>query len=241
LQAGFGSHILDIRVSKDSLERALNIMNAVIIALEAAEFPIVLQANEVAPRARIFGHLVEFSIVEKAKEKSRKEVTEYSYTRTVIDYQPTGDLEFRAGGHGYGCRTCRDNKKMRLEDLISKLVGSLLREGRDYLIRAERLKIEEIERQKKEQERHALVNEIQKEETKVRELDTLITNWSRAQQMRLFVVALEEFWKKNGEDVSPEAQKGLRLKWMRDQANRLDPLATSPASILDRKNELSRW
>lgn len=156
-------------------------------------------------------------------------------------YQPNGELEFRAGEDEYGYRKVRDSKTQKLETLISRLVGSLLREARDRMIRAERRRLEEIEERKRAQERFALRELIEAEEKKVQELESLVTSWVRAQQIRDFIVALEMLWKEKGHDLSAESPKGERISWMKRQADRLDPLIDSPPSILDRKNELNRW
>jgi hypothetical protein len=86
-----------------------------------------------------------------------------------------------------------------------------------------------------------LAKQIEEEEKKVRDLDSWVTNWGRAEQMRLFIAALEKVWKERGQDLSPESPKTQRIVWMKQQADRLDPLVERPASILDRKNELNRW
>ena len=56
------------------------------------------------------------------------------------------------------------------------------------------------------------------------------------------IAALEKVWAQEGHDLSPEAPKGQRILWMKQQADRLDPMLPSPPSILDRKGELvPRW
>jgi len=54
-----------------------------------------------------------------------------------------------AGEDEYGYRKFPDSKRQKLESLIFKLVGSVLREARDRVIRAERWRLEEIGRKKK--------------------------------------------------------------------------------------------
>jgi hypothetical protein len=75
----------------------------------------------------------------------------------------------------------------------------------------------------------------------VEELEIWVTNWKRAQEMREFIIALEKVWEKAGHDLSREAQKGQRILWMNQQADRFDPMLPSPPSILDRKGELNQW
>jgi hypothetical protein len=53
-------------------------MNAVILCLEAEGFPVTVRQGKHGTGAQIFGHPVRFAIVEKLREKSRREVTDYS-------------------------------------------------------------------------------------------------------------------------------------------------------------------
>jgi hypothetical protein len=93
-------------------------MNAVILCLEAEGFPVTVQPERHGTGAQIFDHRVPFAIVEKLRETGRQQVKEYSWTRTIIEYQPTGELEFRVGDYAYG-RKFRDGKKQRLETQLS--------------------------------------------------------------------------------------------------------------------------
>lgn len=239
LQPRWDEASLDVRVSKNSVERALNIINAVIRLLEAENFSVTVHSDRPRSTAQVFGQNVPFSIVEKAIIKDRREVTEYSSTRTVIDYQPSGELEFRASEEYYGYRKYRDGKKKRLEQMVSLLVGAVLREGRARLIRAEQKRLDEIEQRKKERERAALAEQIEEEEKKVKDFEGWVDSWIKARQMREFITVLEKTWAEQNIDISPDSTKGRRIIWMKQQADRMDPMIPSQASILDRKRELS--
>jgi hypothetical protein len=63
----------------------------------------------------------------------------------------------------------------------------------------------------------------------------------RATQYRDFITVLEEVWAESGHDLTAESEKGKRIHWMKQQANRLDPFVDSPPSVLDRKRELNRY
>jgi hypothetical protein len=166
-------------------------------------------------------------------------VKEYSWTRTIIEYEPKGDLEFRVGDYACG-RKYRDGTKRRLEAQFPSCVGALLREGRASLISAKLEVQRNLERQAKERQRAELARQIAEEDKKVQDLETWVSNWARARQMRDFIAALEKVWTDQGHDLSPEAQKGQRIIWMKQQADRLDPMP-SPPSVLDRKSELNHW
>lgn len=241
LQPRWDQPALDIRVSKDSTERALNIMNAVLQLLEAERFSVTVNTDRPRSTALVFGHNVPFSIVEKAIVKGRKEVIQYSYTRTVIDYQPSGELEFRANNEYSGYRTYRDGKKRRLEEMVSELAGAVLREGRERVIHAEKRRLDEIERRKKEQERAEIAAQIAEEEKKLKDFQNWVDSWARAHQMREFISALEKVWTEQQIDLSPESPKGQRIVWMKQQADRMDPMIANPPLILDRKAEISHY
>ena len=231
---------VDIRVTKDSLPRALAIANAIITALDQDHFPITVQKGKHSTEVLIFGHAVPFAIVEKSKEIGRREVTEYGRPRTVIDYRGSGVLEFRAGDYAYG-RKLRDGKRGQLESAISKCLGALMREARDQVHQAGREKQREIERREKERQRIELSELVREEEKRVQELAGWVDGWIRAKHMREFISEVERIWKTENEDLSPEAPKGKRIAWMKQQADRMDPMVASPPSVLDRKKELSYW
>lgn len=180
-------------------------------------------------------------MAERARVVDRREVKESSnWTRTLVDYKPTGVLEFRVDGYEFG-ETFRDGKKGRLESQLSKCVAALLRKGRARVLSAKLEAQRQIERAAKEQERQELAKQNGEEEEKVNELGTWVKNWKRAQETREFISALEKVWEQAGHDLSPHTQKGKQIVWMRQQADRLDPMLPSPPSILDRKDELNYW
>jgi hypothetical protein len=123
---------------------------------------------------------------------------------------------------------------------VSLLVGAVLREGRARLIRAEQRRLGEIEQRKKERERAELAEQIEEEEEKVKDLERWVDSWIRAGQMREFISALEKAWAEQNIDLSPDSVRGRRILWMKQQADRMDLMISSPASILDRKTLGSR-
>jgi hypothetical protein len=240
LQPRYDELCLDIRVSKGALDRTLTFMNAVILCLEAEGFPVSLQTGRQGTGAQIFGFRVPFCIVEKLREIGRRQVQEYSWTRTMMEYEPTGILEFRVDASAYG-RKFRDGKKRGLETQLSTCVGALLREGRGSLISAKLTEQHRLERQIKDRERAELALQIADEEKKVRDLECWVSNWVRARQMREFISILENTWIQEGRSLSADTKDGQRIIWMRQHADRLDPMLPNPPSILDRKSELNPW
>jgi hypothetical protein len=125
---------------------------------------------------------------------------------------PTGDLEFRVGDYAYG-RKYRDSTKHRLETLLLSCMGALMLEGRSHVISAKLAEQERIRRQEKEREREELARQIA-EEKKLKDLETWVSNWTRVQQLRDFIVALENV----------RIQKGARslARGRKRAADRLD-------------------
>jgi hypothetical protein len=113
--------------------------------------------------------------------------------------------------------------------------------GRDQVLAAEAKRIREIEARRRQEELGKLSEEIRKEDERVKELEEWAASWSHAMEIREFVAAVEALWSSRGEDVSESSPRRQRLKWMREQADRLDPLVESPPSVLDRRHELRRW
>lgn len=240
-----GEPTLDIRVSNKMLDRAIRLVNAFIVKIESEGITISPESTRrdcEDIHANVFGQNVNFAIVERAIQKNRREDKRYSWTRIVCDYEPSGLLEFHVGGYSYyGGKTWRDGKTRQLENLLSEFVAELMLEGRRRRIAAAERQREELERRRKEEELEKLAKLIKEEERKVRELNSWVKRWARAKRIRRFITALERKWKSEGIDLSPESPKGQRIVWMKEQADRLDPMLPSPPSILDRKNELRDW
>jgi len=236
---------LDVRVSKKMLDRAIRLMNAFVVKIESEGMPVVPENTRQECEnfhANVFGQKVGFGIVERAIQKNKREDKSYSWTRVVYDYEPSGLLEFHVGGYSYyGGKTWRDGKTRKLENLLSEFVAELMLEGRRRRIAAEERQREALEKRRKEEELEDLAKLIKEEERKVHELNSWVNQWGRAKRMRRFISALERKWKSEGIDLSPESPKGQRISWMKEQADRLDPMIPSPPSILDRKNELRHW
>ena len=233
---------LSLLVSKATLERALKIFNSVLLSLEKEEFPVSIHKENCQPFIRIFSQDVTFGIVETYRQ-IRIEASEgkRDWLSPRMRYEPTGLLEFRAVAGSWGGSTVRESKKLRLEDVVPKLVGAMMREGRSEGIRAEQRIQEEIKRRQRDLERQELAQQIQEEEKRVTDLDSWVMAWVRAEQYRQFIAVLEKAWSESGHDLSVDSEKGKRILWMKQQADRLDPLLASPPSVLDRKRELNRY
>jgi hypothetical protein len=233
---------LDLHISNGTFDRAIQILNTAVLALEKQGFPLNVNKETRGVVARIFEQEIGLEVIEKYNhiripEYQRKD----DFFAPKVRYEPNGILEFRVSHSRYGQFAVRDHKKLPLEKQIAVIVGAFVRQARAAKLGAERERREEIQRREEEIKRQKLAELIREEEKKVSNLDTWITNWLRARHYREFIAALEQSWKEAGKNLSPEADHGKRLIWMRQQADRLDPLVESPGSILDRKSEISGY
>jgi hypothetical protein len=90
--------------------------------------------------------------------------------------------------------------------------------------------IEEQARQKHIDEVRAVLTQIEKEETKIKELRREAIAWHRAERIRKYVAAVRE----------SEAKDADWLAWAERQTDRIDPLKPSPPSIVDDKEMVLR-
>ena len=102
-----------------------------------------------------------------------------------------------------------------------------MRDGRSRLMSTKLAEQHKIEQQEKDREKAELSRQIAEEEKKLKDLEIWVSNWAQAQPMRDFIAVLEKFWTEEGHDLSPVTQKGRRITWMKQQADRIDPMPPS--------------
>ncbi len=235
---------LEVWVSEACVERAMRIMNALVVALENAGYEVgITVVNDGDGRRRgyetfaiIDGERVFFSLREKtcrtereptSKERARME--RYSWERgPFYDYGATGRLSLRIEGDWYGerhRRTWSDGKRQRLEDRLYQFVRSLLlsaavikrrrREAEERGIR------EEQERIRREEEERRRLAEARRRHA----LENAAFGWGHAMRLRRFLEAAEEVVAADT-DMTTESEDAFRtwLAWARRYADAVDPL-----------------
>lgn len=80
---------------------------------------------------------------------------------------------------------------------------------------------------------------IEGEELRVRRLEEAASKWVPAKHIRDYVIAPIEYKTKQGHELVPKSALAKWALWAMEQADRMDPLAESPSSVLDRRRELS--
>jgi len=223
---------LDVRVSKDCLPRALRILAALLYMLEQEGFqPVIEKQGSESTGAIICGEKIRFGIVEKSRQiKSTTGSGTYTYNR--IELEPTGTLSLELWNY---CperlrRAWRDNDRAKLEEQLPASIAGMMKIALATRARRDAEEKKERARQKCIDEVRAVLDEIEKEETKIKALKREAIAWHRAERIRKYVA----------EALATAVKDGEWIAWAERQADRIDPLKPSPPSIVDDKANVIR-
>ena len=230
-----GLRQLNLRVSPQSLRRALRIMNTLFYALEARGYHLTIEdEHKSSLRVHIHGEPIEFGLAEKFRRIERPEVKNkdlqpWEYQR--YQYLATGDLFLKiTEWWGQGLRkTWSDGKTAKLETCLNDFIIGLIKVAE--VVKAKRLKREQEERVRLEAEQRRRDEERERQEELARREGLIkeATRWTQAQQVRAYIAALKEKVIAQHGAIQPGSQADQWVAWAYRQANRLDPLGdTSP-------------
>lgn len=233
---------LDIRVSKESLDRALRIMAGLISIVEDAGFNISVETRDRKHQtfAKIHGEQIRFGVVEKIDRIEISTPPKGGLLERVLTYagkpvtlEPSGRLSITVWSDYGSDRKKWTDGKTRLEQQLPKIVAGLIRLALADRADKERRKAEERERQRIAQEQAQLESLINAEKSKVRALRHAAARWWRAEQIRSFISAARAAATQDGQSVEAGSVFGDWIVWAEHQADRMDPLKESPPSIID--------
>lgn len=239
---------LDVKVSAATRDRALQVMTQVLVVLERRGF--CVEVSEQSKTAAVInGEHVSFGIEEliqrvvTQKPRVPNPTDSWDYDK-VVTHEPVGKLALviRSGLWEQYEQRARwsDAKVQRVENLIAEFVAGLMRTAVAKRRQEEERKQREAKEQKRARERSQLLKEIREEEEKLKQLNAWVDAWERAERLRRFIAAYEE----KTRSWSPEKQPRYKawIDWATLQADRIDPFVSEkPASVLDRKDEVSSW
>jgi hypothetical protein len=239
---------LDLRVSKACLPRALRIIAALVHILEKEGFNVLAEKRDSESTcATIYGQAIRFGLVERSRQvkpptpPNAKSGVPTSYAYNSIKLEPTGRLsveiwKYSTGGYQ---KTWRDRDSVSLEDQLPKCAAGMIRIA--LWARAEqarRVKAEEAQ-QKQIDEVTDVLRRIEEEEKKIKTLKREAVAWWRAERIRNYIAA-----RRADAAAQPDSnQKKEILEWIdwaEEQADRIDPLKKTPASIIDDKQQVLR-
>jgi hypothetical protein len=193
---------LAIHVSRDSLPRALRIMDALLKAIEVRGFQVAVAEGERAGTyVELIGEKLEIVLEEKSKrtehaltkEESDRKAKYGSTWAPRWDYEASGVLQLRIKEiWGDGARkTWSDGRKQRVEEAVNDVLAGMIvvaEAKRQHEIEMVRQRSEwaEAERRRLELEQRG-----HEESEQLKALEREATLWARSQQLRAYIVAVE--------------------------------------------------
>jgi len=236
-------------VSEGTLERALQVMAQVVAVLERQGYSVTVSDTSrtiaVINNERVFFGIEEpirKVVVQKPRVPNPTDRWDYDET---VSYEPGGKLALcNHSGTPWGERGERmrwsDAKVQGVESRIADFVAGLMRTAIAQRRREEKRKRDEAEKEKRARERAQLQKDVQEEEEQLKKFDDWMEAWERAERMRKFITAYAE--KSSSWSAEKQPEYKAWIDWATQQADRVDPfISEKPASVLDRKHELSRW
>jgi hypothetical protein len=223
---------LDLRVTKNCLARALRIMAVIIHMLEREAFKLVVEKKQSeSTSAIVYGENIRFGIVEKLRQ-IKSATTSGSYTYNRVTLEPTGILSLEVWNY---CperqrRAWRDNERAKLEEYLPACIAGMMKIALAARSRRDAEEKKEQARQKRTDEVRAVLQQIEKEEKKIKALEREVIAWHRAERIRKYVAAVR----------SSAVKDALWVEWAERQADRIDPLRPTPPSIVDDKEKVIR-
>lgn len=235
-------------MNEGTLERALHLMAQVLAVLERHGVTVEI-SGQGCTTALINGEHVSFGI----EEPIRRVVTQkpqvpnptdrWDYDK-IVTHEPGGKLALviHSSTSGQYIQRARwaDAKVQRIENHIPDFVAGLMRTAIALRRQEEDRKKREAEEHKRAQERAQLRKDIQEEEGKLEQFNKWVDLWERAERLRRFISAYAEKTRSWSAEEQPHYKAWI--EWATKQADRIDPFVSEkPASVLDRKHELTSW
>lgn len=227
---------LDLAVSPKNLDRALLIYDTLIKACEDRGYEVSVSnsSREHRTTVKILEEYLEIGIREPYVEKKNDFDHRPSSVFDRREYAPSGFLSLTIKNTGYAKqKSWNDGKKRLLEDCLNDFLEGLIRVAVHEKKRSEERERGELERQEKIRQYQDTMKAQQEEKAKVTKLRQEAADWHESRQIRAYISAIKEKARASGSEINPDSDLGKWFIWANQQADRLDPLAESPSSILD--------
>ncbi len=244
---------LDIRVGKESVERALRIMDALVKALDARGLELVrTEQHGTAIQVVVNNESLNFYLEEKvrrepyqptsAEQKMIQKDRFYSFRLPDYSYVSTGYLSLKLDAiNSSGLRsTWTDGKKQRVEMCLNRFIAAA-HQAAAYR-KAARIKRGRDERERAEQQRRDAIlrQQIEREQSRLDVLTEQVKAWHAAEDLRAYIQAVRGAGYYSRHSITDGRDIDQWSAWALEQANRLDPTVTSPPSVLDHKDRFLR-
>jgi hypothetical protein len=230
---------LDIQVTKTSLDRALRVFDAILKAVRSRGWSVTTRSEQpLHTQVTVLDEVISIQLLEKVRQVEKpqpvkRDVYLFSYER--YEYQPTGMLTVRltdGDSFAWQSRTWNDGKRQRIESCLHDImIGFVeLAERRKEARREQERRQREWE--ENERRRLAAAERHEREKDRREELKRQIASWSRAQEVTVYLNALEE----TASEIvqrEPNGRLARWIRWARIYSNRIDPLTDLDSLPLD--------
>jgi hypothetical protein len=225
---------LNVRVGRQSVGRAMRLMDALIKALEAPSTVSIVERDRTRQTCvKILDETIEIELREglnrrekqfTAAELREREKSSWLRDRKEYEFYPSGNFVFTILEYcGQGVRKVwSDGKRQRLENCLNSIIAGLgaAAEG----VKALRLRGEQRERERQEEQRRRWEEEERrrKEEEKIKHLEKLVGNWNQSRRIREFLSEVE----KAAAESPAKKTDNLSdwLSWAHAYADSIDPI-----------------
>lgn len=215
---------MGISVCKESVNRTLLILDSIIKALEKRGYSV--KSTEGKGEITLLDEKINFAISEKVSRYEPKVSPEekaknpYKYYQSYA-YKSTGTLELSIWLGTYRAwRAWKDNRKRTVEECLQDFMIGLIEAAES----AKRSRLEKQLREEKwrieRENEHARHRQKEQEKSQQKELDHFVASWHKAQQIREFLIALEE----ERQPIEPTSELAGWIIWASNYADKIDPL-----------------
>jgi len=231
------SGCLNVSVGRQSVGRAMRLMDALIKALGAQGSMVTVVERDRARQTcvKLLDETIEIELREvvnrtekqfTAAQMREREKSYWLRDRKEYEFFPSGNLVFNILTYcGEGVRKVwSDGKRQRLENCLGSVVAGLrlAAEG----VKTLRLERERREREWHEKERRRLEDQERrrKEEERIKNLEKLVANWDQSRKIREFVAAVEKAMAEAKENGITTPDLSEWFSWARGYADSIDPI-----------------
>ena len=232
-----------ISVARDSLARALRLLNCLFRELEKRGHRVVVRPAKAGysshgnrVKCLMLGEEFGFALREKTKlvrlsEDEQRGSRLFGYR---VRYVPTGEFELKiTGEHGNAVSSWTDGKLRRIEDHLNEFIVSMLVAVEKRRSSREHGKHEEAARLQREQESREQERLKRIERARAEQFEALAGRWQKAELLRAYVEAVREEAIRRFGQVEPESGLARWLEWAANYIRALDPLMAAGLPAMD--------
>lgn len=221
-----GAGCLNLRISPVNEKRALKIMNALLLWFEKNDIKIELSARTQDTYVHINGQRISIAIEEKTSVSKRTPEKWGSHTFYHTEFAPTNKLSLLIKEYCWENiqKVWSDGKRNQLEDILGEFIEGLYVFADYEKAQKEKRQREHEEYERKEQERKYLLQCAEHERDMEKNLDAQVQDWYFSEQLRRYILAVQEKADQTYQDQSYPDTFNAWLKWASEVADKRDPL-----------------